>query len=149
MFADISGFTSWSSTREPTQVFQVRCGKRFRFFQTAERCPHTFHLLFPSLFKSAQLLETIYKEFDRIAKRRRVFKVETVGDCYGTSLSTILLCIEQQTPNFKIQHAKLISFFLLSIHSTLFLLYLQLPLLAFLTRDLNTPLSVPNLQKTV
>ena len=29
-----------------------------------------------------QLLETIYSEFDRIAKKRRIFKVETVGDCY-------------------------------------------------------------------
>jgi hypothetical protein len=28
------------------------------------------------------LLEAIYAEFDRIAARRRVFKVETVGDCY-------------------------------------------------------------------
>lgn len=28
------------------------------------------------------LLETIYHAFDVIAKRRRVFKVETVGDCY-------------------------------------------------------------------
>ena len=28
------------------------------------------------------LLETVYKAFDTIAKRRRVFKVETVGDCY-------------------------------------------------------------------
>jgi len=28
------------------------------------------------------LLETIYCAFDRIAKRRRVFKVEVVGDCY-------------------------------------------------------------------
>lgn len=28
------------------------------------------------------LLETIYHEFDMIAKRRRVFKVEVVGDCY-------------------------------------------------------------------
>jgi class 3 adenylate cyclase len=28
------------------------------------------------------LLEGIYAEFDRIAARRRVFKVETVGDCY-------------------------------------------------------------------
>jgi class 3 adenylate cyclase len=28
------------------------------------------------------LLETIYREFDHIAKRRRVFKVEVVGDCY-------------------------------------------------------------------
>lgn len=50
IFADIVGFTAWSSTREPTQVFQ--------------------------------LLETIYHVFDEIASRRRVFKVETVGDCY-------------------------------------------------------------------
>lgn len=28
------------------------------------------------------LLETIYAAFDRVASRRRVFKVETVGDCY-------------------------------------------------------------------
>lgn len=28
------------------------------------------------------LLETIYHEFDAIAKKRRVFKVEVVGDCY-------------------------------------------------------------------
>lgn len=31
-----------------------------------------------------QLLESIFKEFDEIAKRRRIFKIETVGDCYGT-----------------------------------------------------------------
>jgi hypothetical protein len=51
MFADIAGFTAWSSVREPSQVFT--------------------------------LLETVYRAFDLIAKRRRVFKVETVGDCYG------------------------------------------------------------------
>jgi class 3 adenylate cyclase len=28
------------------------------------------------------LLETVYHAFDQIAKRRGVFKVETVGDCY-------------------------------------------------------------------
>jgi hypothetical protein len=50
MFMDISGFTAWSSVREPCQVFT--------------------------------LLETLYRSFDEIAKRRRVFKVETVGDCY-------------------------------------------------------------------
>jgi class 3 adenylate cyclase len=50
MFADIAGFTAWSSVREPSQVFT--------------------------------LLETVYHAFDVIAKRRRVFKVETVGDCY-------------------------------------------------------------------
>lgn len=50
MFADIVGFTAWSSVREPTQVFT--------------------------------LLESLYNSFDVIAKRRRVFKVETIGDCY-------------------------------------------------------------------
>jgi hypothetical protein len=62
LFMDIAGFTSWSSAREPSQVFI--------------------------------LLETIYHSFDEIAKHRRVFKVETIGDCYvavcglpGTSIS--------------------------------------------------------------
>lgn len=50
LFADIAGFTAWSSVREPSQVFI--------------------------------LLETIFRGFDEIAKKRRVFKVETVGDCY-------------------------------------------------------------------
>lgn len=50
LFADISGFTAWSSVREPAQVFT--------------------------------LLETVYRHFDEIAHRRRIFKVETVGDCY-------------------------------------------------------------------
>jgi class 3 adenylate cyclase len=49
-FADIAGFTSWSSERSPVAVFT--------------------------------LLETIYSEFDAIARKRRVFKVETIGDCY-------------------------------------------------------------------
>jgi len=50
LFADISGFTSWSSERSPGQVFI--------------------------------LLESIYGAFDRIADRRGVFKVETIGDSY-------------------------------------------------------------------
>lgn len=48
--ADISGFTAWSSIRDPHQVFK--------------------------------LLESVFQAFDVIAKRYRVFKVETVGDCY-------------------------------------------------------------------
>ena len=54
LFADLAGFTNWSSTREPDQVFK--------------------------------LLETLYGAFDKIAVKRRVFKVETIGDCC-TSLS--------------------------------------------------------------
>ncbi|KAL7569745.1 hypothetical protein ACA910_005691 [Epithemia clementina (nom. ined.)] len=50
MFADITGFTAWSSVREPSQVFT--------------------------------LLETVFSALDRIAKKRKIFKVETVGDCY-------------------------------------------------------------------
>ncbi|KAG7366318.1 adenylate/guanylate cyclase [Nitzschia inconspicua] len=50
LFADIEGFTAWSSTREPVQVFR--------------------------------LLECVYGAFDGIARRRNIFKVETVGDCY-------------------------------------------------------------------
>jgi len=50
MFADIVGFTSWASIRDPAQVFE--------------------------------LLETLYRRFDRIAKKKGVFKVETIGDCY-------------------------------------------------------------------
>eukprot|EP00934_Nitzschia_sp_Nitz4_P001584 Nitzschia sp. Nitz4//scaffold59_size112058//30038//33704//NITZ4_004104-RA/size112058-snap-gene-0.61-mRNA-1//-1//CDS//3329555108//1584//frame0 len=50
MFGDIAGFTAWSSTREPSQVFT--------------------------------LLENLYGEFDRLASKRGVFKVETIGDCY-------------------------------------------------------------------
>jgi class 3 adenylate cyclase len=50
MFADIVGFTRWSSERDPSEVFT--------------------------------LLQTVYHAFDRIAKKRKVFKVETIGDCY-------------------------------------------------------------------
>lgn len=50
LFADIAGFTAWSSSRDPAQVFI--------------------------------LLQTIYQAFDVIAKRRKVFKVETIGDSY-------------------------------------------------------------------
>ncbi|KAL9181073.1 hypothetical protein ACHAXT_009878 [Thalassiosira profunda] len=50
MFADIAGFTAWSSEREPTQVFQ--------------------------------LLESLFSEFDAEARAMKVFKIETIGDCY-------------------------------------------------------------------
>ncbi|CAB9499079.1 Receptor-type guanylate cyclase gcy [Seminavis robusta] len=50
MFADLAGFTAWSSKRTPTEVFI--------------------------------LLENLYHAFDEVARRRKVFKVETIGDCY-------------------------------------------------------------------
>lgn len=50
MFADIVGFSAWSSVREPSQVFQF--------------------------------LEIVYHSWDRIAKRRGVFKVSSHRDSY-------------------------------------------------------------------
>ena len=63
-FADIVGFTAWSSVRDPCQVFT--------------------------------LLETVYHAFDEIAKRRRIFKVETIGDCYG-NFDCLLLAADCDT----------------------------------------------------
>ena len=60
-FGDLAGFTQWSSSRSPEQVFE--------------------------------LLETLYQTFDDIAKKRGVFKVETIGDCYGKPSSTRELSI--------------------------------------------------------
>ena len=57
MFADICGFTAWSSVREPPQVFT--------------------------------LLETVYGAFDRLTRRSRVFKVETVG--YATIVEFVYM----------------------------------------------------------
>ncbi|CAB9513950.1 Receptor-type guanylate cyclase gcy [Seminavis robusta] len=50
LFADIKGFTPWSSVRSPAEAF----------------C----------------LLESLYDTWDRLAQKRRVFRVETIGDCY-------------------------------------------------------------------
>ena len=49
--------------------------------------PHILSVLFQcsSTREPAQvfnLLETVYGAFDEIARRRGIFKVETVGDCY-------------------------------------------------------------------
>lgn len=39
-----------------------------------------------------ELLETLYRRFDRIAKKKGVFKVETIGDCYvaATGLPNVM-----------------------------------------------------------
>lgn len=41
------------------------------------------------------LLETVYHCFDEIAKKRRVFKVETVGDCYVAAAGYVVLTFFQ------------------------------------------------------
>ena len=60
LFADIAGFTAWSSTREPSQVFT--------------------------------LLQNLYQAFDKVAARRRVFKVETIGD--SCKFARVSACVQ-------------------------------------------------------
>jgi class 3 adenylate cyclase len=54
------------------------------------------------------LLETVYGAFDALAKRRRVFKVETIGDCY------VAVC---GVPQAQKDHAVIMARFARDIHS--------------------------------
>ena len=63
IFADLVGFTSWSSKRSPQEVFT--------------------------------LLETLYGAFDKIAARRGVFKIETIGDWYVTLAVWLFVIFER------------------------------------------------------
>jgi Adenylate and Guanylate cyclase catalytic domain len=70
IFMDIVGFTQWSSSRQPTDVFK--------------------------------LLETLYAKFDALAKVHRVFKIETIGDCYVALVGL---------PSKRKRHAVIMSYF--------------------------------------
>ena len=72
LFADLVGFTAWSSVREPTQVSQVYCFCFMLPCFVSQALTYVLHLLFET--QVFQLLETIYHKFDCIAKRMRVFK---------------------------------------------------------------------------
>jgi class 3 adenylate cyclase len=56
------------------------------------------------------LLETVYGSFDALAKRRGVFKVETIGDCY------VAVC---GVPRVQKNHAVIMARFARDIHSTM------------------------------
>ena len=55
---------------------------------------HTTH----SHISAFRSLETLYQAFDKIAVRRKIFKVETIGDCYvaGEYLRCRLVAIYSQ-----------------------------------------------------
>jgi Adenylate and Guanylate cyclase catalytic domain len=80
LFADIAGFTAWSRyvIAHPTYpYFTLKIDSSFFFSHT--------HILHHSTRAPEQvfiLLQAIYQEYDQVARRRKVFKVETVGDCY-------------------------------------------------------------------
>ena len=109
--ADIAGFTSWSSKRQPVEVFK--------------------------------LLETLYGHFDRIARRRKVFKVETIGDWYGLSFSRLFsVC----TTIKMIAHPKHIIFSVFLLYSSDYSAMLLSP--ASLNLKMSTSSSCLNLPLT-
>ena len=68
LFADIAGFTAWSSMREPGQVSSDASCTKSNFGHESKHRTQVF-----------RLLETIFNTFDMIAERHSIFKVETVG----------------------------------------------------------------------
>ena len=78
MFADISGFTAWSSVREPAQVF-VLLETIYSCFDKLVSCQQRVCRMRIFLLISFLM---IYFSLSTQAKKRAVFKVETIGDCY-------------------------------------------------------------------
>jgi Adenylate and Guanylate cyclase catalytic domain len=77
MFADISGFTAWSSCK---CVVAGCCPNKQARSSLCVDLAYLYVVRDPSqVFK---LLEAVYSAFDAIARRRGVFKVETIGDSY-------------------------------------------------------------------
>ena len=84
-FADIAGFTAWSSVRCPSDVFR--------------------------------LLGTVYGAFDKLAERRGVFKVETIGDSY------MYVHFDIKMSSFNVVYVPIVSDFLCCSSFLLLLLY--------------------------
>lgn len=88
MFADIAGFTAWSSEREPTQVFMLLERYVIVIYQTKRKCGKAYASSIqkksdePFFHRIANYTPSVYAQFDEISKKHGVFKVETVGDCY-------------------------------------------------------------------
>jgi Adenylate and Guanylate cyclase catalytic domain len=81
-FADIVGFTSWSSVC----VFLVETDCFTSLSSTKTNCTIIILFAFSDDRRDPTqvftLLEAVYNSFDAIARKRNVFKVETIGDCY-------------------------------------------------------------------
>jgi Adenylate and Guanylate cyclase catalytic domain len=88
MFADIAGFTAWSSCT----YFFDSTDFDGRLCEGTTRVPHNINMsmisciVCPTIVRDPsqvfKLLEAVYSAFDAVARRRGVFKVETIGDSY-------------------------------------------------------------------
>ena len=88
LFADISGFTACSSEREPYQVFillESIYSKFDRYVLIIFRGIPSFVCVCIACHDSEQVFlfdNSFACVSNRIANKRRIFKVETIGDCY-------------------------------------------------------------------
>ena len=81
LFADMEGFTAWSSVRDPASGMCRDISLRMQSRQSL-RQGQTNIVFSDFAVEVFHLLETVYSAFDEIADKRGVFKVETVGDSY-------------------------------------------------------------------
>lgn len=88
LFADISGKPGLWKIRPHNHI-------EYTWTQPLTVCLYLGFTAWSSVREPTQvflLLETLYQSFDALAKQRKVFKVETVGDCYvGKSVTTAWL----------------------------------------------------------
>ena len=85
LFADISSFTSWSSVRDPAQVFKL-LETLYQAFDKVSLIPlynarNSVCVLRVCMCVLLKSLTHLFCSSSQIAKKRKVFKVETVGDC--------------------------------------------------------------------
>lgn len=77
LFADIVGFTAWSSVREPSQVFSLLEA----LFRAFDDCASRRRVFKASHFLVFEIAVTFFRK-DNGAHPSFFLQVETVGDCY-------------------------------------------------------------------
>ena len=101
-FADIAGFTSWSSHRDPVEVFTLLESIYSEVRPQPKACYErgTQNVFHDDSVKKVVSHRPFFIQFDKIAKRRGVFKIETIGDCYvccspDAAIGTFAACFVQ------------------------------------------------------
>lgn len=79
------GFTAWSSKRTPVEVFELLESLCKLWIENA----FAWLVVKTATHHSLLTKSVIDGEFDELAARRRVFKVETIGDCCKSASSYV------------------------------------------------------------
>ena len=79
MFADIVGFTNWSTQRSPNEVFRLLERLFWEFDELAGKSIYLSIISFPLSISLSRLTR---KRFCDVIAMHNVFKLGTIGDCY-------------------------------------------------------------------